>query len=662
MREKFAWRAASLVLALLASCTAAQAYSGTCYETVNTITGTVTDSVANYTVSGNCPPVPPAGGPGTEGVCLGSIDAAISCAQTFYMNAAGASSPEVTYNYTITVGAGTMARPLVIDLTRDTSLLMMGTPPNWLPNTPGFSISNLLNAPTPGYGCTTVPQSGCLTIQGNGGTSAYTTITTAPGKGMQGIYINSSSHIMFQHLTMRQPAETMTQGTFVSQGTVSLTIGGSTATFNTVTLDILQPATPTPIIDAADFAVIASGGTRYTNGSQELTLSPTDGSCTQPAILQVEVTGGSVSSIDYVAQPAICTTHPNPAGPIGVTSGNATFYVAYLPTPMAQWIASASTQYPGPYAQFTGFMKAYTNAPNPVSVPSTETISGSVVQNEIEWGSSRLGSTYAPQPPTRVAGHPHRWTLTFAQQQSLNPVPTYFTDPSNILCMHKDSANAFFVIDLAGGANAGTDVVFSDMVWINEGRGVFRGVTGAQVLGSSFVRDGTTYAGGQYPCFAVQSGGLQFSQPGDPATYGNLVDNFTATATGDDSVAMFNDVGGTAMPGGGTYPQSRITNSTITNADQHPIRLYNNYSITNLYDYPGSPPLDTSKLDVGNCATPLPLNHSGSPVCVDSATSSVISSTPANCDTDYWNQTYAGGWGLGCPFYYNYDGYTGRFD
>jgi hypothetical protein len=227
--------------------------------------------------------------------------------------------------------------------------------------------------------------------------------------------------------------------------------------------------------------------------------------------------------------------------------------------------------------------------------------------------------------------------------------------------MHRDSENAFFVNDLSGGANGGMDVVFSDMVWINEGRGVFRGVTGAQVLSSSFVRDSTTYSGGQLPCFSVQSGGLQFSQPGDPATYGNLVDHFTATATGDDSVAMFNDIGGTAMPGGGTYPRSRITNSTITNADQHPIRLYNNYSMTNLYDYPGAPPLDTSKLDTGNCTPAIPPStNSGSPVCVDTSTTNVITSSMANCDTDYWNQTYTGGWGLGCPFYYNYDGYTGR--
>jgi hypothetical protein len=174
VQYKFVWRAKFLALALLALCTRAEAYSGPCNETINMTTGTVTDLVSNYASSGKCPSSAPVGQPGYEGVCLGSIDAALTCATKFYKAASNAGSPEVAYNYTITVGAGTAANPLILDLTRDTSLLRTGAAPNWLPNTPGFSLSNLLNAPTSGNGCTTATQSGCLTVQGNGGSSAYT--------------------------------------------------------------------------------------------------------------------------------------------------------------------------------------------------------------------------------------------------------------------------------------------------------------------------------------------------------------------------------------------------------------------------------------------------------------------------------------------------------
>ncbi len=68
--------------------------------------------------------------------------------------------------------------------------------------------------------------------------------------------------------------------------------------------------------------------------------------------------------------------------------GNSTaqFYVAYLPAPMALWIASYNEAHPGPYGQFTGYIKAYTKVSSPVSVPSTSTdTSGNYIKNAAEW-------------------------------------------------------------------------------------------------------------------------------------------------------------------------------------------------------------------------------------------------------------------------------------
>jgi hypothetical protein len=255
--------------------------------------------------------------------------------------------------------------------------------------------------------------------------------------------------------------------------------------------------------------------------------------------------------------------------------------------------------------------------------------------------------TYYPQPPTLDATHPNRWTMTFQNTTNVEPFPPYFSSTSNIICMHADSQTAFQVKDLAGSSNGGSDIIFNDIVWVNVGRGVFQGVTGAQILGSSISRDPTTYSGGQLPCYSSESGGPQFSQLNDPApTYGNQIISFSAVATADDSIAMYNDVGGSPN-GSSTYPQSNIKTSTITSADGHPIRLSNNSSITMLNDV-----TNPHELDAGNC--PYSPTGTGSPVCVDSTTTNVITSTTANCDTYRYDNSA----GNGCPIYYDWAGFT----
>ena len=101
---------------------------------------------------------------------------------------------------------------------------------------------------------------------------------------------------------------------------------------------------------------------------------------------------------------------------------------------------------------------------------------------------------------------------------------------------------------------------------------------GASVTNSTIRRDTATILG-QAPCFSSGAGGFQFSQAADPATYSNTVNNLTATATADDTIAMFNENGnaGTTL-----YPQSSIGSTTIIDADNRSINLYNDPNMTSL--------------------------------------------------------------------------------
>jgi hypothetical protein len=320
---------------------------------------------------------------------------------------------------------------------------------------------------------------------------------------------------------------------------------------------------------------------------------------------------------------------------------------------MAQWISSNNVQTGN--GQLTNYVRAYTKVPSPVAVPSSIAGSSGYIPSGTEWGAGRVGpDTYVPIPPTLDASVTNRWTLTLSQPQFIMP-PPYFLTTANFVCEHTDSVASYHIKDRLPnaftGVNNGTDIVFSDMTWINAGRGVIEGAPNAQIINSRIVRDTTTYAGGQLPCFSSESGGPQFSQANDinAPTYGNQLTNFTAVATADDSAAFYNDVSGTSKCTPAPCPQSNVTTSSFTNADEHALRLYNDASVTSIADI-GTPTL----LDTGSCPTlPPPLN--GSPVCVDSTTTTIISSSAANCDTYRWDTSA----GNGCPVYYPYNGYMG---
>jgi hypothetical protein len=119
--------------------------------------------------------------------------------------------------------------------------------------------------------------------------------------------------------------------------------------------------------------------------------------------------------------------------------------------------------------------------------------------------------------------------------------------------------------------SGGSDFTFDDIKWTQESRGVFRsGFNQIKILNCDVEREPPI--NGQTPCLSTSGGGPQIGQPNDAPTTGNVVDNYRAEGTGDDSVAFFN--------GSGTINNVKIADSfgrgillyhspnvTVTNAD-----------------------------------------------------------------------------------------------
>jgi hypothetical protein len=329
---------------------------------------------------------------------------------------------------------------------------------------------------------------------------------------------------------------------------------------------------------------------------------------------------------------------------------------------MAQWISDLNSNYANGKPQFTSDLKAYT-IEHLTSVASTATNSGTVVQNLVTWGSPHFpGNQFVPYPPIQDGSLPNRWTFILNDPLPANVLPAYFTDLSNYVCSHVDDSTVYEIENLSGnnasnpGTNTGSDIIFNKVTWVNTARGVFHGSPQSQVTTADIKRDTIAYASqtitsgsvtaAVMPCYGSVNGGPQFSLNNEAPTYGNTVNNFYSDATADDSLAIYNDVGGYTLSSSYTTicsatvcAQSNVTSSTIKNAAQHPIRLKNNSTITSISDTtPGS-------LDSGNCTLYTPVN--GSPVCVDTATSNFITSSVANCDT------YA--LGGKCPIFFDFD-------
>jgi hypothetical protein len=185
--------------------------------------------------------------------------------------------------------------------------------------------------------------------------------------------------------------------------------------------------------------------------------------------------------------------------------------------------------------------------------------------------------------------------------------------------MKVDNAETFMFDDHVGG---GSDIIMNNRVWMGAGRGVFNGVKGkltggglgAQVYNSAIKRGAAV--GGQTPCLSAQSGGVQFGSPTEAPIYGNVVFGLNAEGTGDDSIAMSNDIGGTPTGTGAFYPQSVIAQSTIGNSFARDIVLINAQQYSGLA---GNSPVsvDTftqSQINENGHCDPLVLGNGNCPV------------------------------------------------
>ena len=367
-------------------------------------------------------------------------------------------------------------------------------------------------------------------------------------------------------------------------------------------------------------------------GAGATTLTTANGN---PAIF-----GKNVSHVMFenmtMAQPDMSATQG-----VFVSQGTASFKgVAYptltldiapgFPTPLALYAINCAANGAGGCSKaalstMAGglYVRAFTNTAAPQLIMSTAAVDSNA---QVPFGYPGLnGSAYAAVAPSQPepAEFPNRWTITLSEPASGHAVPSYYSATTggkpNLLCMKTDDAQAFWFDDIGG---RGSDVIMNNMEWVGAARGSFRGVNGAlsggglgaQVYNSSIERGPPIL--GQAQCLSTQSGGLQFGQPTDPPIYGNLVYGLKSQGTGDDSVAMFNDIGGTRTPTGGYYPQTVIAQSMIGNSFARDILLTNDRHYSGLE---GKSPVFVDAFtqgqisDDGNC-DPLVLGNGNCPV------------------------------------------------
>jgi parallel beta-helix repeat protein len=108
--------------------------------------------------------------------------------------------------------------------------------------------------------------------------------------------------------------------------------------------------------------------------------------------------------------------------------------------------------------------------------------------------------------------------------------------PGDFVCIKsKPHGNAYW---FAGG----DDIAFDHIVWSLKARGVFRGGIGNVRIANSAIERAPPI-NGHVPCLSTPGGGPQIGQPHDRPVSGNIVENNTFDATGDDAIAFFNASG-----------------------------------------------------------------------------------------------------------------------
>jgi len=129
--------------------------------------------------------------------------------------------------------------------------------------------------------------------------------------------------------------------------------------------------------------------------------------------------------------------------------------------------------------------------------------------------------------------NPRLWS--FRLRRSPTAVPTY--NVGDLIAVKSKCCG--FPRSCAYIARESVDILFQDLRWTRQSRGVFRkGTQRVTILDCEILRD--TPEQGIGWALSSSAGGPQFGQPNDPWMHNVRVENFYAENTGDDSLAFFN--------------------------------------------------------------------------------------------------------------------------
>ena len=257
---------------------------------------------------------------------------------------------------------------------------------------------------------------------------------------------------------------------------------------------------------------------------------------------------------------------------------------------------------------FTNYqaIRAYTDATSPQLVNVAD-------NHQIFWGQGTTtghpscateevnGSYYCH--PTYSGGV---WTIYFDDGSASTYAPSDAYTGAMVCLKMEGPAQAYMFDDtglysMSPSQPPGTDVGFDHVTWQDMARGAFRYITSPFVTNSSIVARAAI--SGQNYCLSVPTGGPQFNQPQDNLTYNvnATVDHFTATNTGDDTIAIFNDNNNSSTTIGA---YSKVTNSTISGSFARDVNL--NYSCYVGVPVPYDPGPPTNANTISNCWSTAP--------------------------------------------------------
>jgi len=195
-----------------------------------------------------------------------------------------------------------------------------------------------------------------------------------------------------------------------------------------------------------------------------------------------------------------------------------------------------------------------------------------------------------PILPIEDTTNPYQWTVTlqrptmgYSAQQGYKFLPLYMSQNgsfTNVACMKEDEEQASYVENPVDGYTE--DVVFQNIKFLNHSRMTFQGILGANSASLPtadqysptgqekllYPAQSPVYANKPMPnqgvqlmnitimgtdpsiCAQTSGGGAQISGwvqgggNGPSPIWGNYISNYSAISTADDSLAMFNDIGG----------------------------------------------------------------------------------------------------------------------